>query len=72
MLTITYIQAAHLHAYMHTQGWFDNDTVHSLYRIMVTGTGVMRVIKMGNIASRAGFEPTFLAFWASVLTTEAP
>ena len=31
-------------------------------------TSVISVINMGDIAPRAGFEPTSIAFWASVLT----
>ena len=41
--------------------------MHSLYRIMVTASSVIGVMKMGNIVSRAGIEPTSLAFWASML-----
>ena len=34
---------------------------------MVTATSIMGLIEMTNILPRAGFEPTLLAFWASVL-----
>ena len=34
---------------------------------MVTPTSVVGEMKMGNIVPKAGFEPTSLAFWASVL-----
>ena len=65
MLTITYIPAMALH--MHTQGRIKNHTVHSLYRILDTATSVMSVMKMGNTVHRAGFEPTSLELWPSVL-----
>ena len=58
MLTITYIQALHVH----TQGRFNNHTAHCLYRIMVTVTSVMGVMKIRNTVPRAGLEPTYLAF----------
>ena len=45
-LTITYIQATALH--VHTQSWFNNDTMHRLYRSMGMATIVMGVMKMGN------------------------
>ena len=32
----------------------------------------MGVMKMGNIATRVGTEPTYLAFWPSVLTISPP
>ena len=64
VLTIIYIKAISLH--VDTQHRFNNYAVHSLYRILVTATGVMRVMKMGNIVPRAGLEPTSLAFRASV------
>ena len=60
-----YIQAVALH--IHTQGRFKNHTAHSLYRIMVTATGVMGVMKVGNIVPRVGLKPTSPAFWVSVL-----
>ena len=66
MLTIKYIQSVTSHK--HTQDRFHDHTVHNVYRIMVTATRVLGVMKMGNIASRAGDEPTPLAFWVSVLT----
>ena len=46
--------------------------MRSLYSIMVMATGVVGVMKMGNIAPRAGIKPTSLAFWPSVLTTMPP
>ena len=51
----------------HTQGRFNNHTVHSLYRIMVMATIVMGVMKMGNIVPRAEYKPTSLAFWDTAL-----
>ena len=36
-----------------------------LYRIMVTATSLMGVMKMGNIVPRARIEPTSLAFHAT-------
>ena len=65
MLTITYIQAMALH--IHTQGRFNNHTVHSLYRIMVMTTSVIGVMKMENTVPRAGIKTTSMAFRASVL-----
>ena len=53
--------------HIHRQGGFNNHTTHSLYRIMVTATSVVGVMKMGNTVPRVGLEPTSLAFWASVL-----
>ena len=35
-------------------------------------TSAMGVMKIGNIAPRAGIELTSLAFWASVLTITSP
>ena len=40
----------------------------TLYRIADMATSVIRVMKMGNSASRVGIETTSLALWASVLT----
>ena len=54
--------------YIHTQGRFNNHTVHSLYRIMVTETSVVGVMKIGNAIPRAGLEHTSLTFQACVLT----
>ena len=59
MVTIPYIH------YIHMQGRFNNHTVVSFYRIMVTATNVVVVMKMGNTTPRAGLEPTPLAFQAS-------
>ena len=67
LLTFAYTRAMDL-TYIHRQCMFENHTTCSLYRIMVMVTRVMDVIKMGNIAHRAGIEPISLAFWASVLT----
>ena len=53
--------------HIHTQGRFNNHTVHSLHMIIVMATSVMVVMKMGNIVPRAGLEPTSLAFQANVL-----
>ena len=53
---------------LYTQGRFNNHTVHSLYRIMVTATSVVGVMKVGNIVPRARIEPTSLALQASVLS----
>ena len=50
MLTIT-----------HIQGRFNNHTVHSLYRIMVTVTSVVDVMKMGNTVPRVGCTPTYIS-----------
>ena len=47
---------------LHTQGRFNNHTVHSLYSIMVMETSVVGVMKIGNIVIRAGLKPTSLAF----------
>ena len=66
MLTIVYIQAVILQ--IQTQGRFNDHTAHSLYRIMVTATSVMGMMKLGNIVPRGGIEPTYLSLWASVLT----
>ena len=65
MLTISYIQVMALH--IHTQGKFSNHTAHSLFRIMVSATSGMDVMKMGKIVPKAGLEPTSRAFQASVL-----
>ena len=46
---------------------FNNHAVHSLYRIMVTVTSVVGMMKMGNIVPRVGMDLTSLAFQASVL-----
>ena len=54
-----------LHIY--TQGRFNNHTACSLYMIMVTATGVVGRMKMGNIVARAGLKPTSLAVRANVL-----
>ena len=35
--------------HIHTLGRFNNHTAHSLYRVMVTATRVVGVMKMGNI-----------------------
>ena len=67
MLTITYEQAMALQLHIHNQGSFHNHTVHTLYRIMVMTLVSWLCMKIGNIALRAEFKPTFLAFWASVL-----
>ena len=68
MLTIqTYGQSPYIYIYIYTQGRFNNYTVHILYRIIITATSVVGVMKMGNVVSRAGIEPTSMAFWASVL-----
>ena len=48
--------------YLHTQGRFNNHTWDSLYRIIVTATSVVGVTKIVIIVSRAGIEPTSLAF----------
>ena len=58
ILTITYIPALALQ---------QPYSMRSLYRILVTATSVMGVMKMGNIVPRAGLEPTSLAFRVSVL-----
>ena len=55
ILTIRLTQAVTVH--IHTQGRFNNDTAHSVYRIMVTATSVMGMMKMGNIVPRARIEP---------------
>ena len=39
---------------------------------MIIGTSVVAVLKMGNVAHRAGIEPTSPAFLASVLTITLP
>ena len=62
-----YIHTGNGLTYTHTQDRFNNHTACSLYRIMVTATSVMCVIKMGNIVPRARLEPTSLASRASVL-----
>ena len=53
--------------HIHTRDRFNNHTARSLYRIMVMATSVVSVTKIGNILSRAGLEPTSLAFQANVL-----
>ena len=60
-----YIQAMTLH--IHTHGRLNNHIAHSLYKIMIMATSVMDMMKMGNIVPRAGLEPSYLAFPASVL-----
>ena len=60
LLTFTYILAVALDIY--TQGRFNNHAAHSLYRIMITTSCVMGVMKMGNIVPRMTLEPTSLAF----------
>ena len=57
MLTITY-------NIIYIQGWFNSytRTANSLYRIMVTTTSAISMMKMGNISHRAGINPTSLAF----------
>ena len=35
-------------------------------------TSVAGVMKIGNIAPRVGIKPTYLAFWANVLTITLP
>ena len=70
MLTIAEIQAKTSHT--HTHRMFNDHTTHSLYNIIVTATTVMGVMRMGNIAPRAGIEPTSLAFQVSVLTMTSP
>ena len=60
MLTIIYIQAMALHKVGSTTIQVVHDHDH--------GTSVMGLMKMGNIVPRAGIEPTYLTFWASVLT----
>ena len=65
MLTIAYMQA--MTFCIHTQGRFTNHTACSLYRIMVTTTSVVGVVKMGNSVPRAGLESTSLAFQASMV-----
>ena len=50
----------------------NNHIVHSLYRIQVTATSVMGLMKMGNIAPRAGIEPTSLAFQVNGVTITPP
>ena len=42
--------------------------MRSFYKIMLMATSD----EMGNIAPRAGIEPTFLGFWASALTITPP
>ena len=53
--------------HIHTQGRLNNYTACSLYRIMVTASSVVGMMKMGNIMPRAELELTSLAFRASVL-----
>ena len=60
MLPMTYIQVLALH--MLTQGRFNYHTAHSLYRILLTATNVMGVMKMGKIVPRVGPKPISLAF----------
>ena len=64
--TYNYIQA--VTSYTHTQGRFNNHTVHSLYMIMVTATCVVGVLKMGNTVPRVKIEPRSLAFCAQCAT----
>ena len=71
MLTITYIQAMLLHT-QHTQGRFNNYTVCSLYSIGIMASSVEGVIQKRNIVPKARIKPTYLAFWASVLTITPP
>ena len=66
MLTIIYIQAMPLHI---TQGRFNIHAVRSSYRIMVTATSLMGVMKMGNIVPRVRIELTSLAFRACATIT---
>ena len=47
---------------------FNNHIAYSLYKIMITATSVVGVMKMGNIMPKAGIKPTSLAFQGSVLT----
>ena len=61
-----YRQSPHIH--VHAWGRFNNHTAYSLYRIIVTATSVMDLMKMGNVVPRGGIEPTSLPFRASVLT----
>ena len=49
---------------MYIHGGFNRHTSLSSYRIMVTETSVVGVMKMGNIVPRAVFKPTSLAFQA--------
>ena len=65
MLALTYIQAMTLHK--HTYSRFNDDSGHILYRIMVTTTSVMGVMKIGNTVPRVGLKPTSLAFRSRVL-----
>ena len=65
MLTITYTQAMVSHK--HTQGRFNEHTVHSLYRILVTAPVLWLWRKWGNIVPRARLRSTSLVFWASFL-----
>ena len=68
MLRITYIQAMALHS--HTQGRFNNHTVHIIACIgswMDMTTSVMSAMKIGNTVPRVGIEPIYVAFRASVL-----
>ena len=70
MLTIIYIHAVTL--YLHTQGRFNNHTMHSYYRIPVRAAMSWRVMKMGNIVLKVGIKPASLGFQANVLTITPP
>ena len=69
MLTITYRQQPYI---LHTQNRFNNHTVHSLYRIVITATSLVGMMKMGNIVARVGIKPTSLALCVSVLIIIPP
>ena len=60
------LQAMAIH--IHRQGRFNNHTVHSLYRIMVTISSVVGVMIMGNILLGVGIRPISLVFRVSVLS----
>ena len=62
----------YMYIYVYIQGRFNNQTVYSLYRIMVMATSVMGVMKMEDIVPRVGIEPISLPVQASVLITTPP
>ena len=64
-----YINTGHPVTHTQTQGRFHNHTAHNLYMIQIMATNVAGVMKIGNIAPRAGIELTSRAFQNSMITS---
>ena len=67
-----YIHTGQVTLHIHTQGRLNKITERRVYRIMVTTTSVVDVMKMGNIAPRAEIKLSSLLFWVNVLTIMPP